>query len=82
MGCENALKLKLFIVPQVQMLQNLIAEQEAKQACLKQTRTPKTIQRDASIQCARTEAATLPLRQRSDVAVQTDFMDSRRSMPS
>jgi len=29
-GRENELKLKLFIVPQVQMLQNLIAEQEEK----------------------------------------------------
>ena len=57
------------------MLQMLISEQEAKQACLKQERTPKTIQRDASIQCDRTEAATPCLRQTSDVAVQTDFMD-------
>ena len=57
------------------MLQMLISEQEAKQARLKQQRTPKTIQRDASIQCDRTEAATPRLRQTSDVAVQTDFMD-------
>ena len=57
------------------MLQMLISEQEAKQARLKQERTPKTIQRDASIQCDRTEAATPRLRQTSDVAVQTDFMD-------
>ena len=57
------------------MLQMLISEQEAKQAHLKQQRTPKTIQRNASIQCERTEAATPHLRQTSDVAVQTDFMD-------
>ena len=57
------------------MLQNFLAEQEAKQARLKQQRTPKTLQRDASIQCDRTEAATPPLRQTSDVAVQTDFVD-------
>ena len=57
------------------MLQNLIAEQETKQARLKQQRTPKIIHGDASIQCARTEAATPHLRQTSDVAVQTNFMD-------
>ena len=57
------------------MLQMLISEQEAKQACLKQQRTLKTIQRDASIQCDWTEATTPRLRQTSDVAVQTDFMD-------
>ena len=57
------------------MLQMLISEQEAKQACLKQQRMPKTIQRDASIQCDRTEAATPPPRQTSDVALQTDFVD-------
>lgn len=57
------------------MLQKLIAEQEAKQSRLKQQRTLKIIQRDASIQCVRTEAATLRLRQTSDVAVQTDFVD-------
>ena len=57
------------------MLQMLISEQEAKQARLKQQRTPKTIQRDASIQCDRTESATPRLRQTSDVGVQTDFVD-------
>ncbi|XP_044171425.1 uncharacterized protein LOC114972737 [Acropora millepora] len=60
---------------EVQMLQNLIAEQETKQAHLKQQRTPKISHRDASIQCARTEAATPRLRQTSDVAVQTEFVD-------
>ena len=57
------------------MLQTLISEQEAKQAHLKQQRTLKTVQRDASIQCDRTKAATPSLRQTSDVAVQTDFID-------
>jgi len=75
MGRENALKLKPFIALQVQMLQNLIAEQETKQARLKQQRTPKISHRDASIQCARTEATTPRLRQTSDVAVQTEFVD-------
>ena len=69
MGHGNELK---FFAPQVQMLQMLISEQEAKQARLKQQRTPKPVQRDASIQCDRTEAATPSLRQTSDVSVQTD----------
>ena len=57
------------------MLQKLIAEQEAKQARLKQQRTPKIIRRDASIQCVRTEAASPDLRQTSEVAIQTDYVD-------
>ena len=75
MGRENAFKLKPFIALQVQMLQNLIAKQETKQARLKQQRTPKITHRDASIQCARNESATPHLRQTSDVAVQTEFVD-------
>ena len=73
MARENELKLKLFFALQVQMLQILIAEQEAKQARIKQQRTPKNNLRDASIQCDRNEAATPS--PTSDVAVQTDFVD-------
>lgn len=55
------------------MLQALIAEQEAKQARIKQQRTPKSNSKDASIQCDQKEAVAPS--ETSDVAVQTDFVD-------
>ncbi|KAJ7371610.1 hypothetical protein OS493_024286 [Desmophyllum pertusum] len=58
---------------EAQMLQTFLAEQEARQARIKQQRVPKSNSRDASIQCDRNDAATPS--QKSDVAVQTDFVD-------
>lgn len=56
------------------MLQALIAEQQAKQARIKQQlqRTPKINSRDASIQCNLNDAVTRS--QTSDAAVQTDLV--------
>lgn len=55
------------------MLQTFIAEQEERQARLKQQGAPRPKSKHAGVQCD-WDNAVAP-RQTSDVAVQTDFVD-------